>query len=96
MFLCFAAAVKLSVGGETSSQLQAIENTIKRWFRSQEDTLKAIAKSEALKKLENQEMQAKLLEAAENANASNGGSVLMEVSVPQALAMAAGDAPEQQ
>ena len=44
------AAVKLSVGGETSSQLQAIENTIKRWFRSQEDTLKAIAKSEAMKK----------------------------------------------
>ena len=30
MFLCFAAAVKLSVGGETSSQLQAIENMLSR------------------------------------------------------------------
>ena len=33
--------------------------------------------------------------AANKANASNGGSVLLEVSVPQALAMGAGDVPDQ-
>ena len=37
----------------------------------------------------------KASEAAKKANASNGGSVLLEVRVPQALAVAAGDAPEQ-
>ena len=74
--------MKHSLGGETASQLQAIENTIKRWFRSQADAIKAKKRAEAMKKKEAMELQKKL-------NAAGGSSILMEVSIPEAEAMAA-------
>ena len=82
------------MGGETSSQLQVVENAIKIVSLSRghaESNRKRRANEEAGESGD----ASKASEAAKKANASNGGSVLLEVRVPQALAVAAGDAPEQ-
>ena len=84
----FAAAVKQSVGGETASQNDVVEATIKRWFRSQEDIIRAERKAELLK----QQMAKELREALENG--TEKVQPVMELSAEQAQAVAAAVNPQ--
>ena len=76
----FTAAVKHAVGGETAGQNVLVEATIKKWFRSQEDGLKAERK--------------RALEKAQEERAAAAGLPplpAMELSVADAQRLGAGD-----
>ena len=76
----FTAAVKHAVGGETAGQNVLVEATIKKWFRSQEDGLKAERK--------------RALEKAQEERAAAAGLApmpAMELSVDDAQRLGAGD-----
>ena len=99
-----AAAVKSAVGGETASQHAVMEAAIKKWFRTQDDSLKAERRRELLKQQEAVAQQMKeavaAARAADKANANAAAAAngnpnaanepVMEVSLQEARAMGTG------
>ena len=94
LLLC-AAAVKQAVGGETASQANTIEQTIKRWFRSQEDMIKAEAREKLRKKQMEKELSKQLSKALKETTTATDGQgdaqpeepPVLQLSVPEAMSL---------
>ena len=82
--ICFAAAVKSAVGGETATQNDVMEAAIKRWLRSKVDCMKAKQRRKQLKQQElvsNKTKEAIVSERATTNTIADGEGPRIELSV---------------